>query len=84
MQRPYPILPPPPQKKPICVIPFPGSGKKAVQTFNPREYWAWGANLVGSNCAAFSTSLPEHLFEELPPSCNPNAWLDTPTNKFGA
>ena len=54
MQRPYPILPPPPQKKPICVIPFPGSGKKAVQTFNPREYWAWGANL-NKNCAAFST-----------------------------
>ena len=32
--RPYPTLPPPQQKKPVCVIPFPTSYKKYI---NPRE-----------------------------------------------
>ncbi len=53
--RPYPSLPPLQQKKPVCVIPIPTSCKKHVDTFNPREYWAWGAKLQGNNCSKFET-----------------------------
>ena len=52
--RPFPTLPPTQQKKPICVIPFPTSCKKHIDSFNPREYWAWGAK-QSNNCNPFQT-----------------------------
>ena len=53
--RPYPSLLPSRQKKPIRDIPFPTSCKKHVNTFNPREFWAWGAKPQGNNCSIFKT-----------------------------
>ncbi len=52
IMRPYPTLPAPQQKKPVCVIPFPTSRKKPIPMFNPREYWSWGAKSQGNNCSA--------------------------------
>ena len=54
--RPYPTLPPAKQKKPVCVVPFPTSCKRAVPTsFNAREYWSWGAKIQGNNCCPLKT-----------------------------
>lgn len=55
MSRPYPVAPPQRQKIPVCETPIPTSIKKSVPFFNPREFWSWGANPVGSNCRQFDT-----------------------------
>lgn len=55
MSRPYPVAPPVRQKIPVCEVPIPTSIKKAVPFFNPREFWSWGANPVGSNCRQLDT-----------------------------
>uniref|UniRef100_A0A6C0I5U3 Uncharacterized protein n=1 Tax=viral metagenome TaxID=1070528 RepID=A0A6C0I5U3_9ZZZZ len=57
MERPYPVLPPPKQKKPICkTCPIPTSFKQPPSTFNKRERFSWGANLVGPNCQPIQNS----------------------------
>lgn len=63
MSRPYPVLPPSRQQKPICVIPIPNSSKQAKQVrFNAREYWSWGANLIDRNCVPFDTEHDPYLY----------------------
>jgi sugar lactone lactonase YvrE len=63
MSRPYPVLPPSRQQKPICVIPIPNSSKQAKQKrFNAREYWSWGANLIDRNCVPFDTEHDPYLY----------------------
>ncbi len=62
--RPYPSLLPVQQKKPLCVIPFPTNSKKHVDTFNPREYWSWGAKIEGNNCCAFQTLFKSSITQQ--------------------
>lgn len=63
MSRPYPVLPPSRQQKPICVIPIPNSSKRYRDVrFNAREYWSWGANLIDRNCVPFDTKHDPYLY----------------------
>lgn len=62
MIRPFPVLPPARQQKPICVIPIPNSSKRYRDVFNPREFWSWGASATERNCVPFDTKHEPYLF----------------------
>ena len=62
MIRPFPVLPPARQQKPICVIPIPNSSKRYRDVFNPREFWSWGASATERNCVPFDTKHDPYMF----------------------